>query len=107
MLERLYSVQHIHGPFLLVVSTDQLAVWTKQLNSWTDMNTVVFEGHLENLRRIRKYEWLYLDASGAPIGSTIKFSLLLTTYDVLFNNIEVFTQIPWKVVLNSINCLRC
>lgn len=41
-LDHLFKREHVRGPFLVVAPLSTLQNWKRELESWTDMNTVVY-----------------------------------------------------------------
>ena len=58
-LQWLKQVHSIPGPFLIVVPLSTVENWKRELESWTDMNVVVFHGNATSIQVIRDYEWSY------------------------------------------------
>eukprot|EP01105_Mastigella_eilhardi_P018386 TRINITY_DN424_c0_g1_i1.p1 TRINITY_DN424_c0_g1~~TRINITY_DN424_c0_g1_i1.p1 ORF type:complete len:1922 (-),score=565.44 TRINITY_DN424_c0_g1_i1:97-5862(-) len=97
--EHLRVVQLLPGPFLVVSPLSTISHWVRELQDWTDMNVVVFMGGKENRERIKKYEWFYLDANGRPISKQIKFTVLVTTYEMIMTDSADLSRIQWQVIV--------
>jgi SNF2 family DNA or RNA helicase len=58
-LDYLFRFQNIPGPFLVIVPLSTMGHWQREIETWTDMNCVVYQGNKENRQVIRTYEWYY------------------------------------------------
>ncbi|KAH3744388.1 chromodomain helicase DNA binding protein [Pelomyxa schiedti] len=97
--EHLRVVQLLPGPFLVVAPLTTIAHWVKELQEWTDMNVVVYIGNKDNREYIKKYEWFYLDQSGRPLSKQIKFTVLVTTYEMVMTDANDLARIQWQVIV--------
>ena len=113
LLEYLFNTQSIRGPFLVVVPLSTLQHWARELETWTDMNVVVYQGNLANRTIIRQYEWFYnsnihADRKGKSRGkrrptgrsNQLKFHVVLTTYEmILRSDWGELNKINWKCLV--------
>ncbi|KAH3757705.1 chromodomain helicase DNA binding protein [Pelomyxa schiedti] len=97
--EHLRVVQLLPGPFLVVAPLTTIGHWVKELQEWTDMNVVVYLGNKDNREYIKKYEWFYLDHDGQPLGKQIKFTVLVTTYEMVMTDANDLARIQWQVIV--------
>ena len=98
------TLQHIRevysrGPFLVIVPLSTIPHWKREFESWTDMNTVVYQGSAADRNIIRHYEFKFWDASGKEVNNIYKFEVLLTTYEALMSDYGVLSQIPFKCII--------
>jgi chromodomain-helicase-DNA-binding protein 7 len=93
-LNHLYSTESIPGPFLVIVPLSTLIHWQREIETWTEMNVVVYQGNKPNRTCIREFEFYY------PGTNTIKFNVLLTTFEMLLaEDWNDLARIEWKVVV--------
>ncbi len=113
-LNYLYRYHDITGPFLILCPLSTLTHWLREIEGWTEMNVVVYQGSAPNRQIIRQYEWFYSNpevtsrnAKGASTSSRrknsnamYKFNVLLTTYEmVLQPDWTELSKIPWKALV--------
>jgi SNF2 family DNA or RNA helicase len=71
------------------------------------MNVLLYHGSNESRETIREFEFYYTDASGAPAGGasagngapTCKFHTLITSYEVIKQDLLVLRRIPWRYMV--------
>ena len=104
-LEHLRTREHIRGPFLVLAPLSTLENWRRELESWTDMNVVVYHqgdrGTLsgsEVRAMIRDYEFYYKNPQLAKAG-VYKFNVLVTSYTLLNMDWDFLKDIVWKAVV--------
>jgi chromodomain-helicase-DNA-binding protein 7 len=93
-LEHLLRVEGVRGPFLVVVPLSTLPHWQREIEGWTELNVVLYQGNKLNRQAIREYEWFY------PGTQTLKFHILLTTYEMLLaEDWTELAKIVWRVAI--------
>uniref|UniRef100_A0A669CWR0 Chromodomain helicase DNA binding protein 2 n=1 Tax=Oreochromis niloticus TaxID=8128 RepID=A0A669CWR0_ORENI len=89
-LSYLFHQHQLYGPFLLVVPLSTLTSWQREFDTWApDMNVVVYLGDVMSRKIIRDYEWVNHQTK------RIRFSALLTTYEILLKDKGVLGNINW------------
>ncbi|XP_062861371.1 chromodomain-helicase-DNA-binding protein 2 isoform X2 [Trichomycterus rosablanca] len=89
-LSYLFHQHQLYGPFLLVVPLSTLTSWQREWATWApDMNVVVYLGDVMSRKTIRDYEWIHQQTK------RIKFTTLLTTYEILLKDKGVLGNINW------------
>ena len=86
LLHYLHTKQGIWGPFLVIAPLSTLGHWQRELESWTELNTVVYHGNKESRQAIYSHEWLFDQSAGAsrkPGAPLHKVNVVLTTYEMI------------------------
>src|SRR5690349_6733041 len=92
-IEYLRKFENNGGPYLVVCPLSTLMHWEREFKGWTEMNVITYSGSGKNRAVIREYEWFLPNRS-------IKFDVLLTTYEMIIaNDWEEIRKIPWKVII--------
>ena len=94
-IEHLRRIEHNPGPYLVIVPLSTLSHWKREVETWTDMNIVVYHDVMrgrESREFIRQHEFYY------PHSKRVKFHVLCTTYEVLIGDIEILSHLPWQQV---------
>ena len=95
LLEHLRRFEHNPGPYLIIVPLSTLSHWKREVETWTDMNVVVYHDVMrgrESREFIRQHEFYYAGTK------RVKFHVLCTTYEVLIGDIELLSHIGWQQV---------
>lgn len=96
----LQHYQNIRGPFLVIAPLSTIPHWRREFESWTSMNCVVYHGNSAARDIIRNYEWHFQDENGNVIHKSIyKFNVVVTTYEMILTDTEIFQPIRWKYVV--------
>lgn len=98
MLEHLFDVESIRGPFLICVPLSTIGHWRREVEGWSNMHCCLYHdiGGGRDMRDvIREFEWYYKGRS----RRLLKFHILITTYDDLTRDYEELAEIPWRVVV--------
>lgn len=51
----------IIGPFLVIAPLSTIANWQREVETWTDMNSVVYHGSAQSRHMIAEFEMFYKD----------------------------------------------
>src|SRR4051812_37297245 len=63
---------HSRGPYLVIVPLSTLPHWKREFDSWSNLNTVVFQGNREDRELVKQYEWSFFSReSGEYDGATV------------------------------------
>lgn len=88
---------HLHEglktPFLIIAPLVTLYNWHREFSTWTNMNVVIYTGPKEARNTIREHEFNYPDGTGP------KFDVLVTNYELIINDTDVFTQFNWTYLI--------
>jgi SNF2 family DNA or RNA helicase len=59
-LQYLHKHMDIQGPFLVIAPLSTTPHWQREIEEWTDMNSVVFHGPIGSRQVLKRYEfWNY------------------------------------------------
>lgn len=69
----------------MVAPLSTLGHWQRELESWTEMNTIIYHGSREARQNILQHEWWFDQGGGGKKGGhrLHKFNVLLTTYEMI------------------------
>jgi chromodomain-helicase-DNA-binding protein 7 len=81
LLHYLHETQGVWGPFLVIAPLSTLGHWQRELQSWTELNTIVYHGNAAARQAILEHEWWFGESitSGRKAHQLHKFNVLLTT----------------------------
>jgi len=91
-MEALRTKCGIRGPFLVVCPAAVIGTWQREIQTWTDMNVVVYHGSAESRELIRRHEWHFKDAR----KSIYRFHVLVTTYEIVMKDIGLLHNIRFQ-----------
>jgi SNF2 family DNA or RNA helicase len=100
---------HSSGPFLVSAPLSTIINWEREFELWApDMYVVTYTGDKDGRAAIREHEFTVQEYGGkAPGGkmlrmkkdSTVKFHVLLTSYELVSLDSTVLTSIDWSVLV--------
>ncbi|XP_063233226.1 chromodomain-helicase-DNA-binding protein Mi-2 homolog isoform X2 [Bacillus rossius redtenbacheri] len=105
-LYSLYKEGHCKGPFLLSVPLSTIINWEREFETWApDFYVVTYVGDKDSRAVIRENELSFEE--GAVRGgkasrirsSTIKFNVLLTSYELISIDVACLGSIDWAVLV--------
>jgi hypothetical protein len=104
LLETLRTNRHHVGPIMIVVPLSTMGHWYKELQVWTPkLNIVQYHGSAEDRSEIRRLEFYY----DHDADRTVKFHVLLTTYETCIQDVGVMGKFQWTVcILDEAHRLR-
>ena len=59
-LQLLKRFQGLTGPFLVVAPLSTIVNWQRELDAWTDMDSIIYHGSQEDRQLIREHEFYYM-----------------------------------------------
>lgn len=89
----------IIGPFLVIAPLSTIANWQREVETWTDLNSVVYHGSAQSRHMIAEFEMFHKDDKGDKIPNCFKFQVLITTYEILLADCQELSEIEWRVVI--------
>ncbi|KAL0028186.1 hypothetical protein WJX79_000439 [Trebouxia sp. C0005] len=96
---------NIPGPFLIVAPLTTLGHWQREVETWTSMNVVLYNGSAADREIIRDHEFRYKSSSSYKGKTTraaaglLKFDVLLASYEMVRKDRKVFQDIDWETVI--------
>lgn len=98
----------IKGPFLVIVPLSTIGNWIREFERWTEFNVIVYHGSSASRQMLQDYEFYFKESSliaanvpttGANKKNIIKFNALITTYEALLSDVQLFCQFKWRSVI--------
>lgn len=96
--ESLRESYNIDGPHLVIAPLSTIGHWKREFEGWTEFNVVVYHGSAESRKILRNYEWFHRDSNGKKLSNNYKFSVLITTYEMMMTDRSVLQSVPWYFV---------
>ncbi|XP_053689354.1 chromodomain-helicase-DNA-binding protein Mi-2 homolog isoform X2 [Sabethes cyaneus] len=105
-LYSLYKEGHCKGPFLVAVPLSTIINWEREFETWApDFYCITYVGDKDNRAIIREHELSFEE--GAVIrgrasrirANTIKFNVLLTSYEMISLDAACLGSIDWAVLV--------
>ena len=97
----------VRGPFLIVAPLSLIGQWQSEARSWApDLNVVLYHGSADARDFLVKQDFYYTDQF-VPKPSAIKlkkqhvtkFHILITTYEVVLKDVNVFSKIRGRALI--------
>lgn len=98
-LSHLNKYTDFHGPHLIAVGTNTYAQWCGELERWSDLKYIPYNGQPETRDLVCEYQIPYFDDVGNKIEDKYGFNILLATYDIVLKDMEFMSKIDWQVVM--------
>nr|QVX32607.1 CHD6/7/8/9 [Platynereis dumerilii] len=89
----------IRGPFLIIVPLSTVGNWQREFETWTDINCVVYHGSTPSRNMLQEYELYFKDEDGNRIPDCYKFQAIITTYEMIISDLELFSSIEWRMLI--------
>jgi superfamily II DNA or RNA helicase len=89
------------GPHLVIAPLTTLGHWQREIETWTDMDCVVYAGSAADRAACQKYD-LFVPGSGGGRGRRgrlVKPNVVLTSYETVLRDASFFTSISWESVI--------
>ena len=91
-----------HGPFLVIAPLTTLGHWQREIETWTDMDCVVYAGSAADRAACQKYDLFVPGSSGGGRGGRgrlIKPNVVLSSYETVLRDASLFASIYWTTVI--------
>lgn len=104
-LNSLFKEGHCKGPFLVSVPLSTVINWEREFELWApDLYCITYVGDKDSRAVIRENEMTFDDGAnrgGRPskIKSTVKFNVLLTSYELISIDATCLGSIDWAVLV--------
>eukprot|EP00939_MAST-03C_sp_MAST-3C-sp1_P000779 g779.t1 len=92
-------------PFLCVVPLSTVAHWRREVESWTNLNCVVYHdpvGGARTRKSIRDLEFYFWNVDGdsrVAVQGRWRFDVLITTYETLIQDIDALAEVRWRLIV--------
>jgi chromodomain-helicase-DNA-binding protein 7 len=83
---------------LVIAPLSTIPHWQRELESWTDLNGVVFHGNYASRQMIKDIEFSHRDFENQE-RSGLGFEVLITTFDMIMIDVNYLKLIPWKFLI--------
>ena len=87
----------IRGPFLVIAPLSTIPNWQREIESWTDLNVVVYHGSSTSRSMIHDYEMFYKNEKGNVIKDLTKFHVLITTFEIIVTDFADLKGFNWRI----------
>lgn len=104
-LYSLYKEGHCPGPFLIAVPLSTIVNWEREFELWApDFYCVTYVGDKEARAVIRENEMSFEEGAGGKRttkikSGSIKFNVLLTSYELVSIDSACLSSIDWKILV--------
>jgi hypothetical protein len=97
----------VRGPFLIVAPLSLIGQWQSEARTWApDLNVVLYHGSADARDFLVKQDFFYTDQF-VPKATAIKlkkqhvtkFHILITTYEVVLKDVNIFSKIRWRALI--------
>ena len=99
-LDQLHTQYNVAGPFLIVAPLSTLQHWRREVEKWTELNAVVYQGNADARKQIRDYETTFVNPAISGKKRHTKLQVLITSYEMVTNSdAHNLKKLPWSVVV--------
>lgn len=90
-----------HGPFLVIAPLTTLGHWQREIETWTDMDCVVYAGSAADRAACQKFDLFVPGSSGGRggRGRLVKPNIVLSSYETVLRDASLFASIYWATVI--------
>jgi SNF2 family DNA or RNA helicase len=91
-----------HGPFLVIAPLTTLGHWQREIETWTDMDCVVYAGSAADRAACQKSDLFVPGSSGGGRGRhgrLVKPNVVLSSYETVLRDASLFGSISWESVI--------
>lgn len=87
----------IRGPFLVIAPLSTIPNWQREIESWTDMNVIVYHGSSASRNMLQEYEMYFKTEKGHQIKEITKFNVLITTFEIIVTDFADLKGFNWRL----------
>jgi len=98
LLHFLFEEQNIRGPFLVLAPLSTLGHWAREIDTWTELNAIVYHGNSESRNVIHQHEWV-VPGQVPSQGPPYKWQVLITTYETVLQEASRLRRIKWNAIV--------
>ncbi|KAK1870431.1 hypothetical protein I4F81_012890 [Pyropia yezoensis] len=98
LLHFLFTERNIRGPFLVLAPLSTLGHWAREIDTWTELNAIVYHGNSESRNVIHQHEWV-VPGQVPSQGPPYKWHVLITTYETVLQEATRLRRIKWNAIV--------
>ncbi|XP_057666138.1 chromodomain-helicase-DNA-binding protein 7 isoform X2 [Diorhabda carinulata] len=87
----------VRGPFLVIAPLSTIPNWQREIESWTDMNVIVYHGSATSRNMLQEYEMYHKNEKGQFIKEITKFNILITTFEIIVTDFADLKGFNWRI----------
>ena len=87
------------GPFLVIAPLTTLGHWQREIETWTDMDCVVYAGSAADRAACQKYDLWIPGSRRGQSGRRVKPHVILSSYETVLRDATLFASIQWETVI--------
>jgi len=88
---------YVSGPFLVIAPLTTLGHWQREIETWTDMNCILYCGNANDKQIIDNHEiWCKRDGRKVQI---VKPDVVLSSYEHVMRDASFFKKIEWETMI--------
>eukprot|EP01135_Chromosphaera_perkinsii_P005464 Nk52_evm13s352 gene=Nk52_evmTU13s352 len=98
-IHQLTDVHGLRSPHIIIAPLSTIPHWQREFESLTDINVVVYHGSKKARSIIESTELFFFNERGTAIPHKYKFDVVITTFEMVSMNSNLFSKIPWKSMI--------
>ena len=96
-LEHINKHSDWHGPFIVIADTDQLSKWKQEIEKWTNLYSIIYDGDQDSCLILRDFGFPAVDKDGNVQDNFLSFNILLVSYDTYYRDQDKLQNYKWQI----------